>query len=61
MNKRPDYCRVTEDQDPCLACGATKSGNDPVRGLCQARYRGAPPNEGYPLIILTDKATGKPI
>lgn len=60
---RPDYCPLPDEdtpegQKPCLACGATIEGKDPVRGICQARFRGPPPT---PLlqIVLTDKHTGK--
>jgi len=34
-----DYCPCYDDKpDPCPACGATISGNDHVRGVCQATY-----------------------
>jgi hypothetical protein len=37
---RPNYCPCVNGQpDPCPACGATISGNDPVRGFCQARFK----------------------
>lgn len=58
MKERPQFCPVeNETPDPCPACGATVSGNDPVHGVCQARkfkprYRGIE-------IILTDKDTGE--
>jgi len=55
---RPDYCPCeNETPDPCPACGATVSGNDPVRGVCQARkgYRHDP---GVQLVLI-DKRTGE--
>jgi hypothetical protein len=57
---RPDYCPCYDEKpDPCPACGATVSGKDAVRGVCQARrgYR----HEPLLRIILTDKQTGEPI
>ena len=60
MNKEWDglYCDAKEDEDPCPCCGATLSGNDPVRGVCQARYNRPRPT---PLleIVLIDRRTGK--
>jgi hypothetical protein len=61
---RPDYCVADADDlsfpigphRPC-ACGATVSGKDPVRGMCQARYSGPPP-EPLVRIVLIDKKTG---
>lgn len=54
---RPDYCPDTPG-DPCEACGATLSGNDPVRGVCQARFNGPAPR---PLLefVLVDKRSGE--
>lgn len=55
---RPDYCPCeNETPDPC-PCGATVSGNDPVRGVCQARKSGYPPGHGVRL-VLVDKTTGE--
>jgi len=56
---RPDYCRAKEP-DPCKDCGATVEGKDSVRGICQARFSGPPPEErNYGLrIILVDRDTG---
>ena len=35
---RPEYCPCHDETlDPCPACGATVSGKDAVRGVCQAR------------------------
>lgn len=55
---RPEYCPCHEEMpDPCPECGATVSGKDAVRGICQAR-------NGYhrqPLVelVLIDKKTGR--
>lgn len=49
---RPDYCPCkNESPDPCPACGATVSGHDKVRGVCQARY-GAKPEPLVELIVV---------
>lgn len=56
---RPDYCPCREETpDPCPACGATVSGDDPVRGVCQARKSGPPPSPMVQLILI-DKETGE--
>lgn len=58
MGSRPDYCPCLEETpDPCPACGATVDGNDPVHGVCQARYgyRGPPDLE----FVLVEKSTGE--
>ena len=59
---RPDYCAIPEGQPgsdgPCPACGATISGDDPVRGVCQARHNGPPPRPLLELVLL-DKRTGE--
>lgn len=55
---RPDYCPCeNEKPDPCPACGATVEGNDPVRGVCQARSMSRPP-EPLVRLVLIDKRTG---
>lgn len=57
---RPEYCPChSETPDPCPACGATVSGADPVRGVCQSRrgYRRQPDV----ILVLTDKRTGEVI
>jgi hypothetical protein len=55
---RPNYCPCEDETpDPCPACGATVSGKDPVRGVCQARY-GREPKPDV-LLVLTDRDTGK--
>lgn len=57
---RPEYCEALDEDEfpdvPCPACGATVAGNDPVRGVCQARKLGPRPK---PLIhlVLIDKRT----
>lgn len=57
---RPEYCPCEDDApDPCPACGATVKGDDKVRGICQA-LRG-PRLRPLVEVILTHKATGKPI
>lgn len=60
---RPEYCEAgSEGQDdyrnPCPACGATASGDDPVKGVCQARRNGPPPRRFLGL-VLQDKDTGE--
>lgn len=55
---RPDYCEIPGDdqpggREPCPQCGATYEGNDPVRGVCQARYGHRP--KSYIRIVLIDK------
>lgn len=54
---RPEFCPCFEEApDPCPACGATVSGKDVVRGICQARkgYR----REPDVVLVLTDRDTG---
>ncbi len=60
MITKPDYCPELRDDEDCSVCGATVAGDDPVNGVCQARFRGSAP---APLveIILVHKDTGKPI
>jgi hypothetical protein len=54
---RPKYCPCEEETpDPCPACGATVEGNDPVRGVCQARFGYRRPSDGQ--LVLIDKETG---
>jgi hypothetical protein len=58
MKQRPQYCPCKDDTpDPCPACGATIEGNDPVRGVCQARYGYKP--EPLVHLVLIDKETGE--
>jgi hypothetical protein len=59
----PEYCMIPDEgqpgaEGPCPGCGATASGNDPVRGVCQARRSGYPP---HPLVtlVLVDRRTGE--
>jgi len=56
--RRPEYCETDESQDPCKACGATLSGNDRAKGVCQARN---PFPKPQPLLylVLRDRDTGK--
>ncbi len=54
---RPNYCEAIDEETPCI-CGATKEGNDPVRGVCQARYNGRKPQSLLQLVLL-DKDTGE--
>lgn len=53
------YCEAPPEETglPCV-CGATVSGNDPVRGVCQARYNRPRP---VPLLSLelVHKDTGE--
>lgn len=60
---RPEYCMIPDEplpgsEGPCPGCGATASGNDPVRGVCQARRSGYPPTALVDLVLI-DKRTGK--
>ena len=54
---RPRYCLAVDEDTPCK-CGATKEGNDPVNGVCQAQSLRPSP---YPLIqmVLVHKETGE--
>ena len=62
---RPDYCTADADDlsfpvgphRPCPACGATLDDKDAVRGICQARYPGPPP-EPLVRLVLIDKRSG---
>lgn len=57
--ERPPYCPCKDETpDPCPACGATVEGNDPVRGVCQARSM-RPPPEPFLHLDLIDKNTGE--
>lgn len=58
MPKRPDYCRADDESVPCPDCGATADANDPVNGVCQARFSGPPP-EPLVRVVLVDKRTGE--
>lgn len=58
MKKQPDYCPDMREEKDCSACGATLSGNDPVRGVCQARFNGPAPRPLLYLVLL-DKRTGE--
>jgi len=56
---RPDYCPCENEQpDPCPACGATASGNDPVHGVCQSRFNRSAPKPFLDL-VLVDKQSGE--
>jgi hypothetical protein len=57
MNKKqaPKYCRANETTDPCPDCGASISGNDPVRGICQATHHGPPPSDYDLKVILVPR------
>lgn len=56
---RPEYCPCKEETpDPCPACGATVSGNDPVNGVCQARQMRSPPVP-FLSLVLVDKNSGE--
>lgn len=65
MAVRPDYCEADADDlafpigphRPCV-CGATVSGKDPVRGVCQARHN-RPKPQPLVQIVLIDKETGE--
>lgn len=58
MNPKPLYCPCKEDSpDPCPACGATASGDDPVHGVCQA-IRGYRAPEDVQLVLI-NKKTGE--
>lgn len=53
---RPEYCLAEDEDIPC-ACGASKEGKDPVRGVCQARHCRPPPRPFLHLDLI-DKDTG---
>lgn len=60
---RPEYCVIPDEgqpewDQPCPGCGATQDGNDPVRGVCQARHNGPPPRSLLDF-VLVDKRTGE--
>ncbi len=64
---RPEYCPDLDADNlvfpvgphrPCPACGATVSGRDPVRGVCQASRNGPRPR-ALVQIVLLDKDTGE--
>jgi hypothetical protein len=62
VKERPEYCPCQEETpDPCPACGATVSGDDPVNGVCQARQCRPPPDDYGLKLVLIDKATGREI
>ena len=58
MMTRPDYCPDLAENDDCPACGATVEGNDPVNGVCQARFSGPEPKPLVELILI-DRRTGE--
>ncbi len=49
---RPDYCPDLNEDEDCPACGATVDGNDPVRGICQAKHSGPVPKPLVELILI---------
>lgn len=53
----PKWCLAVDEETPC-ACGATKEGNDPVRGVCQARMN-RPKPEPLVYLVLIDKRSGE--
>ena len=56
-----DYCPCKDETPaPCPACGATVSGNDPVRGRCQARFN-RPAPEPILHLVLIDKRSGEEV
>lgn len=59
MMIRPRWCQAVNEETPCR-CGATASGKDPVRGVCQA-INARPEPQPYIRLILTHKETGLPI
>lgn len=55
---RPRYCPCEDETpDPCPECGATVSGKDPVRGVCQATHGYKRKPDVY--LVLIDKHTGE--
>lgn len=57
---RPKWCPCDNDMpDPCPACGATISGNDSVRGVCQATTGRSKPKPYLPELILVYRDTGE--
>ena len=59
MRIRPEYCEAPPEESglTCI-CGATVEGNDPVRGVCQAR-RNYPKPQPLVTLVLVDKVTGE--
>lgn len=52
------YCPCREETpDPCPLCGATVSGDDPRRGVCQ--YPDPPPTDYGIRLVLVDRDTGE--
>lgn len=52
---RPEWCSDDLDDtkdDPCPLCGATPSGKDPVRGVCQAWHNRPRPRPLVELILV---------
>lgn len=57
---RPYYCPCEDElPDPCPACGATVSGNDPVRGVCQSLSMKAERRLSPVELVLIDRDTGE--
>jgi len=46
-------------EGPCPGCGATIEGNDPVRGVCQARHNRPAPRSLLDLVLIDDHGRGK--
>lgn len=62
LRPRPQYCPFeNEIPDPCPACGATVSGDDPVSGVCQALSLSRPSNDPLVEIVLLNRHTGEVI
>ena len=58
-SNKPNYCPCeNESLTPCPACGATVSGNDPVRGVCQAKH-GVKPDAPSVIVVLINRRTGE--
>lgn len=53
-SQRPEYCPCTSEEEfpTCPVCPATVAGNDIVRGVCQAKKAGRPPEDWLELIVV---------
>lgn len=57
-SQRPEYCGAEDETQDCPVCPATISGNDVVRGVCQALKSGRAPRPLVELVVV--RATTQP-
>ncbi len=50
--QRPEYCGAHDEALDCPVCPATVSGNDIVRGVCQAIKSGPAPRPLVELVVV---------